>query len=146
VCGCVWVCVVCHSRRYSPSGEVEGALLYANYGRPEDLEALDRLGVDVRGRVVLMRYGRCFRGLKVMNAQKRGAAAVVLFSDPADDGFGVGPTYPAGPWRPESGVQRGSVQFLSLCPGDPVRAQAGGAHTVEEVRCQKRAVGWCAPA
>ena len=77
------------------------------------------MGVDVAGRVVLVRYGELFRGLKVRNAQKRGAKGVLIYSDPADDGYGKGDVYPQGPYRPESAIQRGSVQFLSIQPGDP---------------------------
>jgi N-acetylated-alpha-linked acidic dipeptidase len=105
---------------YGPSGAVEGEVVYANYGRPEDFDALDRLGVDVKGKVVLVRYyGNIFRGLKVLNAQKRGASGVLIYSDPADDGYAKGDVYPNGPYRPASAIQRGSVQFLSKGPGDP---------------------------
>ena len=77
------------------------------------------MGIDVKGKIVLVRYGGMFRGLKVRNAQTRGAAGILIFSDPADDGFAKGDVYPNGPYRPASAVQRGSVQFLSLGPGDP---------------------------
>jgi N-acetylated-alpha-linked acidic dipeptidase len=108
---------------YSPSGSVRGRhIVYANYGRPQDFDVLEAAGVSVDGRVVLVRYGGCFRGLKVRNAQARGAVAVLIYSDPADDGYGQGTVYPNGPWRPESGIQRGSVQFNSHCAGDPLRA------------------------
>jgi N-acetylated-alpha-linked acidic dipeptidase len=104
---------------YGPSGEAVGQVVYANYGRPEDFTALEKLGVDLKGKIVLVRYGELFRGLKVRNAQKRGAAGLLIFSDPADDGYAKGDIYPAGPFRPGSAIQRGSVQFLSLGPGDP---------------------------
>ncbi|HEX8198897.1 MAG TPA: PA domain-containing protein, partial [Isosphaeraceae bacterium] len=104
---------------YGVSGEVTGQVVYANYGRPEDFAALDRLGVEVKDRIVLVRYGELFRGLKVQNAQKRGARGVLIYSDPADDGYAKGDVYPFGPYRPGSAIQRGSVQFLSLQPGDP---------------------------
>lgn len=116
---------------YAPSGEAEGELVYANYGTPQDFEVLRNAGVDVAGKIVLVRYGECFRGLKVRNAQESGALAVLIYSDPFDDGFVQGPVYPEGPWRPEYGVQRGSVQFNSLCGGDPKRA--AGPHSVEEL-------------
>ena len=90
-----------------------------NYGRPEDYVAIEKLGIDVKGKIVLVRYGSLFRGLKVRNAQKRGAAGILIFSDPADDGFAKGDLYPSGRFRPGSAIQRGSVQFLSLGPGDP---------------------------
>lgn len=120
---------------YSPSGTIEGApLVYANYGRPQDFEVLQAANVSVKGAVVIVRYGECFRGLKVMNAQERGALAVIIYSDPADDGFGQGDVYPKGAWRPSSGVQRGSVQFNSKCAGDPLRADARyGNLTVKDI-------------
>jgi len=96
--------------------------VYANYGFPEDFQALAAAGVDVRGTIVLMRYGKCFRGLKAMNAERNGALAALIYSDPAEDGFAKGTVYPDGPWRPPTSVQRGSIQFISLCPGDPARA------------------------
>ena len=104
---------------YGVSGDVTGQVVYANYGRPEDFGALEKMGVDVRGKIVLVRYGELFRGLKVRNAQKRGAIGILIYSDPADDGYGRGDVYPNGPFRPGSAIQRGSVQFLSLGPGDP---------------------------
>mmetsp|Transcript_5792 Transcript_5792/g.10120 ORF Transcript_5792/g.10120 Transcript_5792/m.10120 type:complete len:705 (+) Transcript_5792:56-2170(+) len=107
---------------YSPSGNATAQLVYGNYGRPEDFAELKKRGVNVKGKVVIVRYGKCFRGLKVMNAQDHGASAVLIYSDPEDDGFEVGKVYPEGPWRPETSVQRGSVQFNSLCGGDPARA------------------------
>jgi N-acetylated-alpha-linked acidic dipeptidase len=103
----------------SPSGDVEGEVVYANYGAPEDFEKLDRLKVDLRGKVVLVRYGENFRGVKVFLAQERGAAGVIIYSDPADDGWRRGDKYPDGPWRPDSGVQRGSVGYMFEFPGDP---------------------------
>ena len=104
---------------YGASGLADGQVIYANYGRPEDFEALDKLGVPVDGKIVLVRYGGLFRGLKILNAQKRGAIGVLIYSDPADDGYAKGDVYPDGPYRPGSAIQRGSVQFLSLGPGDP---------------------------
>ena len=106
---------------YARSGNVRGRLVYANFGTPEDFDVLKKFNVTVRNSIVLMRYGKCFRGLKAMNAQMRGAVGAVIFSDPHEDGYSVGPTYPNGPWRPASSVQRGSVQFNSLCAGDPRR-------------------------
>lgn len=107
---------------YSPSGKVTAPLVYANYGRPEDFDALDQMGISVTGMIVIMRYGECFRGLKVMNAEERGAIGSIIYSDPQQDGFTRGPTFDeGGPWRPPSGVQRGSVQHISKCAGDPWR-------------------------
>ncbi|CAM9656111.1 unnamed protein product, partial [Discosporangium mesarthrocarpum] len=110
---------------YSPSGSVEAPAVYANYARPEDLDELERMGVSIEGMVVIARYGTCFRGLKAMNVQRRGGVGLIIYSDPEEDGFRKGATYPDGGWRPRSGVQRGSVVFNSLCAGDPARAAAG---------------------
>lgn len=87
---------------YSNPGEALAQAVYANYGRPEDFMELETNGVNVTGKVVIVRYGKCFRGLKVMNAQTRGAIAVIIYSDPADDGYNIGKTYPDGPWRSRS--------------------------------------------
>ncbi len=104
---------------YGAAGEASGQVVYVNYGRPDDFAALEKMGIDVKDKIVLVRYGEIFRGLKVHNAQKRGAKGILIFSDPADDGYAKGDTYPGGRFRPESAIQRGSVQFLSHGPGDP---------------------------
>ena len=103
----------------SPSGDVEAEVVYANYGTPEDFEKLEKLKIDVRGKIVLVRYGQNFRGVKVFVAQEHGAAGVIIYSDPADDGWRRGDKYPDGPWRPDTGVQRGSVGYMFEFPGDP---------------------------
>ncbi|HYL13849.1 MAG TPA: transferrin receptor-like dimerization domain-containing protein [Terriglobales bacterium] len=103
----------------SPSGDVEADVVYANYGSPEDFEKLHDLKVDVRGKIVLVRYGQNFRGVKVYVAQEHGAAGVIIYSDPADDGWKKGDKYPKGPWRPDTGVQRGSIGYMFEFPGDP---------------------------
>jgi N-acetylated-alpha-linked acidic dipeptidase len=103
----------------SPSGDVTGEVVYANYGRLADFERLAGMGVSVKGRIVLVRYGGDFRGVKVYLAEQYGAAGVLIYSDPTDQGSPSGPTYPDGPYRPDSAVQRGSVQFLPIYPGDP---------------------------
>jgi N-acetylated-alpha-linked acidic dipeptidase len=105
---------------YSPSGDVTAPVVYANYGRPEDFAALDKLGVDVHGKIVLVRYGQNFRGVKAHLAEEHGAVGVIIYSDPADDGFVKGPVYPNGPFRPADGIQRGSIQYLWEYPGDPL--------------------------
>jgi len=117
---------------YSPSGRVTAPVVYANFGFPEDFEALKAAGVRVDGAIVLMRYGKCFRGLKAMNAEANGAVAALIYSDPEQDGYAQGSVYPDGPWRPPSSVQRGSIQFISLCAGDPSRAYLpdGGVEAV----------------
>ncbi|RKP38733.1 hypothetical protein BJ085DRAFT_335, partial [Dimargaris cristalligena] len=105
---------------FSASGNVTGRLVYANYGRPQDFARLRALGVNMTDTIVLVRYGQVFRGLKVREAQEHGAVGVLIYSDPADDGAARGAVYPDGPWRPPGSVQRGSVQFLSDYPGDPL--------------------------
>ncbi|HUZ96599.1 MAG TPA: M28 family metallopeptidase [Edaphobacter sp.] len=104
---------------YSPSGDVTAPVVYANYGTLADFKKLASLGVSVKGKIVLVRYGENFRGVKVYIAQQYGAKGVLIYSDPADDGYFRGDAYPKGPFRPASGVQRGSVQFLPIYPGDP---------------------------
>src|ERR1700674_5103259 len=103
----------------SPSGDAEADVVYANYGSPEDFKKLDQLKIDVRGKIVLVRYGQNFRGVKAFVAQEHGAAGLIIYSDPADDGWRRGDKYPQGPWRPESGVQRGSIGYMFEFPGDP---------------------------
>jgi N-acetylated-alpha-linked acidic dipeptidase len=103
----------------SPSGDAEADVIYANYGTPEDFEKLEKLKVDVRGKIVIVRYGQNFRGVKVFVAQEHGAAGVIIYSDPFEDGWRKGDKYPQGPWRPDTGVQRGSVGYMFEFPGDP---------------------------
>jgi N-acetylated-alpha-linked acidic dipeptidase len=102
----------------SPSGDITADVVYANYGRPEDFQKLADSGIDVKGKIVLVRYGGNFRGVKVYIAQQKGAAGVIIYSDPWDDGYYRGDMYPNGPYRPATGVQRGSVQYMFKYPGD----------------------------
>jgi N-acetylated-alpha-linked acidic dipeptidase len=103
----------------SPSGDAEADVVYANYGTPADFKKLEELKVDVRGKIVIVRYGENFRGVKSFVAEEHGAAALLIYSDPWDDGYFRGDAYPKGPWRPDSGVQRGSIQYMFQYPGDP---------------------------
>jgi N-acetylated-alpha-linked acidic dipeptidase len=103
----------------SPSGDVTAEVVYANYGTLADFQQLAKLGVSVKDKIVIVRYGENFRGIKTYIAQQYGAKGVLIYSDPADDGYFRGDMYPKGPWRPESAVQRGSIQFLPIYPGDP---------------------------
>jgi N-acetylated-alpha-linked acidic dipeptidase len=103
----------------SPSGDITAEVVYANYGTLADFQQLAKLGVSVKDKIVIVRYGENFRGIKTYIAQQYGAKGVLIYSDPADDGYFRGDMYPKGPWRPESGVQRGSIQFLPIYPGDP---------------------------
>jgi N-acetylated-alpha-linked acidic dipeptidase len=103
----------------SPSGDVTAEVIYANYGTLADFQQLAKLGISVKDKIVIVRYGENFRGIKTYIAQKYGAKGVLIYSDPADDGYFRGDVYPKGPWRPDSAVQRGSIQFLPIYPGDP---------------------------
>jgi N-acetylated-alpha-linked acidic dipeptidase len=105
---------------YSPSGDVTAPLVYVNYGLPPDYEALKKLGVDVKGKIAIVRYGNSFRGVKAKVAEDHGAVGLIIYSDPADDGYSQGDVYPKGPWRPASSAQRGSVQYIFEAPGDPL--------------------------
>ena len=104
---------------YSPSGNVKAEVVYANYGSPQDFAYLASKHINLRGKIVIVRYGKNFRGVKAYLAQQHGAAGVIIYSDPADDGYFRGDIYPDGPYRPETGVQRGSIQYLFKYPGDP---------------------------
>jgi N-acetylated-alpha-linked acidic dipeptidase len=110
---------------YSIDGDVTAPLVYANYGRVEDYDQLDRLGVSPRGAIVLVRYGQIFRGVKAKIAAEHGAAGLLIYSDPKDDGFAVGTVFPNGPMRPSDGVQRGSVEDLGSAAGDPLTIGIG---------------------
>jgi N-acetylated-alpha-linked acidic dipeptidase len=103
----------------SPSGDVTAEVVYANYGTLADFQKLAQLGISVKDKIVIVRYGENFRGIKTYIAQQYGAKGVLIYSDPADDGYFRGDIYPKGPWRPETAVQRGSIQFLPIYPGDP---------------------------
>lgn len=106
----------------SASGEVTAPLVYAHSGNPEDYELLRKQGIDVKGKVVLVRYSNpySYRGFKALTAQREGAAAILIYSDPAEDGFKKGKTDPAGPWGPEYHIQRGAITYDFMVPGDPL--------------------------
>jgi N-acetylated-alpha-linked acidic dipeptidase len=107
---------------YSASGDVTAPVVYAGSGNPEDYDWLATQGIDVRGKIALVRYSvpYSYRGFKALTAQQRGAAAILIYSDPADDGYGKGKVYPDGPWGPESHIQRGGIVYDFLVPGDPL--------------------------
>jgi N-acetylated-alpha-linked acidic dipeptidase len=105
---------------YSADGEATGEVVYVNYGMPADYEKLKELGVDVKGKIVLARYGGGWRGIKPKVAYEHGAIACLIYSDPRDDGYFKGDVYPEGAFRPELGVQRGSVMDMPVYPGDPL--------------------------
>lgn len=110
---------------YGGDGDVTAELVYANYGMPDDYKELARRGIDVRGKIVITRYGGGWRGLKPKLAQEHGAVGCLIYSDPHDDGYARGNTYPQGGWRPADGVQRGSVADMQLYPGDPLTPGIG---------------------
>jgi N-acetylated-alpha-linked acidic dipeptidase len=105
---------------YSASGDVTGDVIYANYGVPDDYEWLARQGIDVKGKIVITRYGKSWRGIKPKVAAEHGAVGCIIYSDPREDGYFEGDTFPVGPMRPSEGVQRGSVLDMPLYPGDPL--------------------------
>jgi hypothetical protein len=105
---------------YSRDGDVTAPLVYVNYGLPDDYERLERLGVSVKGAIVIARYGNSWRGIKPKVAAEHGALGCIIYSDPRDDGYFGGAVFPEGPMRPRDGVQRGSVLDMPLYPGDPL--------------------------
>jgi N-acetylated-alpha-linked acidic dipeptidase len=110
---------------YSIDGDVTAPLVYVNYGVPEDYEALDRVGISVKGAIVIARYGGSWRGIKPKVAGEHGAIGCLIYSDPRDDGYYQGDTFPNGPFRPADGVQRGSVMDMPIYPGDPLTPGVG---------------------
>lgn len=110
---------------YSPDGDVTAPLVYVNYGVPDDYDTLARLGISVKGAIVIARYGHSWRGIKPKLAYQHGAIGCIIYSDPRDDGYYQGDVYPKGPWRPSQGVQRGSVMKMEIYPGDPLTPGVG---------------------
>jgi N-acetylated-alpha-linked acidic dipeptidase len=105
---------------YSADGDVTAELVYVNFGVPRDYDVLAERGIDVKGKIVIARYGGSWRGIKPKVAAEHGAIGCLIYSDPRDDGYGQGDVYPQGPWRPELGAQRGSVLDMPVYPGDPL--------------------------
>ncbi len=118
---------------YSIDGDVKGPLVYVNYGTPADYEELERRSIDVKGKIVISRYGGSWRGIKPKVAAERGAIGCLIYSDPKNDGFYQGDTYPKGPWRNENGVQRGSVMDMPLHPGDPLTKGVGATKNAKRI-------------
>src|SRR5450759_3009623 len=110
---------------YSIDGEATAPLVYVNYGIPADYEELDRLGISVKGAIVIARYGGSWRGIKPKVAGEHGAVGCLIYSDPRDDGYAQGDTFPNGPFRPGDGAQRGSVMDMPIYPGDPLTPGVG---------------------
>ena len=118
---------------YGADGDVTGELVYVNQGMPDDYKELARHGVDVKGRIVIARYGGGWRGLKPKLAYEHGAIGCIIYSDPQQDGYGAGDTWPKGASRPADGVQRGSVMDMPVHPGDPLTPGIGATHDAKRL-------------
>lgn len=122
---------------YSADGNVTGQLVYVNYGLPRDYEVLAERGIDVKGKMVIARYGGSWRGIKPKVAAEHGAVGCLIYSDPRDDGFFQGDVYPKGAWRNEHGAQRGSVADMPLYPGDPLTPGKGSTKNTKRLSIQE---------
>ncbi|HEY8781088.1 MAG TPA: transferrin receptor-like dimerization domain-containing protein [Mucilaginibacter sp.] len=118
---------------FSADGDVTGQLIFVNYGLPEDYETLSKLGVDVKGKIVIAKYGRSWRGIKPKVAYEHGAIGCIIYSDPADDGYSAGDVYPKGAYKNEYGVQRGSVMDMVIYPGDPLTPGIGATKNAKRL-------------
>jgi N-acetylated-alpha-linked acidic dipeptidase len=118
---------------YSIDGDVTAPLVYVNYGVPADYEELERNGVDVKGKIVIARYGGSWRGIKPKVAAEHGAVGCLIYSDPRNDGFFQGDVYPKGAWRNENGAQRGSVADMPTFPGDPLTPNIGATKNAKRL-------------
>ena len=121
---------------YSADGDVTGPLVYVNYGVPEDYEQLERLGISVKGAIVIARYGASWRGIKPKVGAEHGAVGCLIYSDPRGDGYFQGDVFPAGAYRPREGVQRGSVMDDTLYPGDPLTPGLGATKDAKRLRLE----------
>ncbi len=119
---------------FSTDGDVEAELVFVNYGIPEDYEVLERNGISVKGKIAIAKYGRSWRGIKPKLAAEKGAIATIIYSDPADDGYGAGDVYPDGPFKNESGVQRGSVMDMPTYPGDVLTPGVGATKNAKRLK------------
>ncbi len=118
---------------WSADGDATGQLIFVNYGLPSDYEVLDRMGVDVKGKIVIAKYGRSWRGIKPKVAQEHGAIGCIIYSDPKDDGYYQGDVYPKGAYKNEYGVQRGSIMDMVIYPGDPLTPGVGATENAERI-------------
>jgi len=118
---------------YSIDGDVTGPLVYVNYGVPADYDELEKRGIDVKGKIVVSRYGGSWRGIKPKVAAEHGAIGCIIYSDPRNDGYYQGDVYPKGAYRNENGVQRGSVMDMPLYPGDPLTPGVGATRTAKRI-------------
>jgi N-acetylated-alpha-linked acidic dipeptidase len=110
---------------WSPDGDVTGELVFVNYGVPDDYMQLERMGIDVKGKIVIAKYGGSWRGIKPKVAQEHGAIGCIIYSDPQGDGYFQGDVYPKGAFKNQYGVQRGSVLDMPIYPGDPLTPNYG---------------------
>jgi len=122
---------------YSPSGDVTGEIVYVNFGIPADYETLDKLGISVKGKIVLARYGGSWRGIKPKVAAEHGAIACIIYSDPHEDGYFQGDVYPDGPYRGWGMIQRGSVMDMPRYPGDPSTPDRPSKPGIERIPIDK---------
>ena len=118
---------------WSADGDVTGELVFVNYGLPADYETLDELGIDVKGKIVIAKYGRSWRGIKPKVAQEHGAIGCIIYSDPKDDGYFAGDVYPKGAYKNEFGVQRGSIMDMVIYPGDPLTPNIGATENAKRL-------------
>ena len=118
---------------YSADGDVTGELVFVNYGLPDDYKVLDQMGISVKGKIVIAKYGRSWRGTKPKVAQEHGAIGCIIYSDPIDDGYFAGDVYPKGPFKNEYGVQRGSVMDMVIYPGDPLTPGIGATENAKRL-------------
>lgn len=118
---------------WSADGDVTGQLVFVNYGLPNDYEILERMGIDVKGKIVIAKYGRSWRGIKPKVAQEHGAIGCIIYSDPKDDGYYQGDVYPKGAFKNEYGVQRGSVMDMVIYPGDPLTPGIGATENAQRI-------------
>ena len=118
---------------YSPDGDVTAEVVFVNQGLRADYEDLARKGISVKGKIILAKYGGSWRGIKPKMAEEFGAIGTLIYSDPEDDGYGQGDIYPLGPWKHESGAQRGSIMDLPTRPGDPLTPYVGATADAERI-------------
>src|SRR3977135_3432625 len=125
----------------SASGEVTAPVVYAHMGNPEDYDLLRKHGIDVKGKIVIVRYSNpySYRGFKALTAEREGAAALLIYSDPAEDGYARGKVFPDGPWGPETHIQHGAITYDYIVPGDPTTpgwASVAGAKRVDRAEAR----------
>jgi N-acetylated-alpha-linked acidic dipeptidase len=118
---------------WSADGDVTAEAVFVNYGVPADYEVLEKLGIDVKGKIVIAKYGHSWRGIKPKVAQEHGAIGCIIYSDPNDDGYGAGEVYPKGPFKNEYGVQRGSIMDMVIYPGDPLTPGIGATENAKRL-------------